>query len=74
MDGARVISFGLPGSPDLIGILINGRFLAIEVKTGNARQSNVQKNFQKMIEKFGGTYILARSVRDAVLGVEFALK
>lgn len=73
LTGNTPIRFGLEGSSDLIGILMTGRFLAIEVKTGNARQSKVQRNFQRMIERFGGLYILARSVSDAVNGVSTAL-
>lgn len=60
----RKISFGLKGSADIIGITNHGKFLAIEVKTGQAEQTSHQKNFQKMIIKFGGIYILARSVQD----------
>lgn len=62
----RVISFGLPGSPDIIGIMKGGRWLGIEVKTSNAKQSKEQKKFQAMIEKFGGLYILARCVESTL--------
>jgi len=34
------------------------------VKSAVGRQRPEQANFQKMIEKFGGIYILARSVED----------
>lgn len=60
----RFITFGLKGSADMLGILKGGKFLAIEVKTATGRQSEQQKSFQKMIEAFGGVYILARSVDD----------
>ena len=57
----RKISFGLTGSSDIIGLRrCDGKFLAIEIKTGKAVQSKKQKDFQKMIEAFGGIYILAR--------------
>jgi hypothetical protein len=65
----RPIKFGLKGSSDIIGILSDGTFLAIECKTGKARQSQHQKNFQKMIEQFGGIYILARSLNDVERGL-----
>lgn len=64
--GNRYISFGLKGAADLTGILCDGTRLEIEVKSGAATQSEEQKNFQKMIEKYGGIYILARSEDDAV--------
>ena len=60
----RIVTFGLKGSADIIGLLRGGRFLAIEVKSEIGRQSEQQKNFQKMIESFGGLYILARCVED----------
>lgn len=66
LDSERVVSFGLKGSSDLIGILKTGKFLAVEIKTGKAVQTEQQKNFQAMIERFGGLYILARSVQDAL--------
>jgi len=38
--------------------------LEIEVKAPRGRQSQVQRQFQAMIERFGGLYILARSPKD----------
>ena len=60
----RVVRYGIPGQADLSGILAGGVRLEIEVKTVKGRQSDAQKNWQKMIEKYGGVYILARSVDD----------
>ena len=65
----NAISFGLPGSGDLIGILKNGRFISIECKTGSATQTKNQKNFHKMIETFGGLYILARPGDDILIQI-----
>lgn len=64
-DGQRVISFGLKGSADIMGIIAPaGRFLAIEVKTGSAKQNKNQLAFARMIEKMGGIYVVARSLSD----------
>mgnify|MGYP006345687005 CR=1 FL=1 len=41
-----------------------GQFLAVEVKSDTGRQSEAQRNFQSMVEAFGGLYILARDVSD----------
>ncbi len=79
----RVVSFGLQGSADIIGIRKvecflrmgsrgiwdavsehAGQFLAVEVKSDTGRQSKAQRNFQTMVEAFGGLYILARRVED----------
>ena len=63
-DGKRFIRYGLKGSADIIGIMEpNGKFIAIEVKTGNAKQSKQQKIFEQMVTKSGGIYIVARSVQ-----------
>lgn len=66
LSGQRVIRFGLVGSADLLGILRGGRFLAVEVKTAKGRQSEAQRNFQRMIESMGGVYVLARDVQTVV--------
>lgn len=60
----RLVYFGLPGTPDIIGILKGGRWLGIECKTGGAILNTDQRVFKKMIEELGGLYILARSVED----------
>lgn len=104
----RVVSFGLVGSADVIGMrkvcsvysedkdgrqlmttervplsrreaedpsLIYGRdwkmvachvaqFLAVECKSDTGRQSEAQRNFQKMVESMGGLYLLVRDVAD----------
>jgi len=61
----RVIRFNTPGWPDIIGIARpTGRFVAIEVKSATGRQSVAQSGVQRVLEAFGGVYILARSVQD----------
>ena len=62
--GDRVVRFGVPGQPDLMGILPGGIWLGVEVKSATGRQSPEQIAFQAMIEKFGGVYVLARSAAD----------
>jgi len=72
--GDRFIRFGLVGSADILGLLHNGIFLAIEVKVGRDKQSEAQRNFEAMVRRFNGVYILARSVEDACEGIDRALK
>ncbi len=62
--GGRIVRFGLPGQADLTGILPGGLRLEIEVKGAAGRQTEEQRAFQRMIERFGGVYVLARSVED----------
>jgi hypothetical protein len=62
--GTRLVRFGVPGQADLTGILSGGIRLEVEVKSPTGRQSVDQRNYQTMIESFGGIYVLARSVDD----------
>jgi hypothetical protein len=66
---SRFVRYGLKGSADIIGILNDGRFLAIECKTAKGRPTVEQRSFLDEIEYRGGVAILARSIED----VEHAL-
>jgi hypothetical protein len=44
--------------------LPHGQFVQIEVKSATGRQTEAQRKWQRMVEKFGGLYVLARSVED----------
>lgn len=69
----RIIRFGIPGESDLQGILKpSGRYISIEVKTGSAKLSKAQKNWRNMILSFGGIYVEARSVEEALYAIENA--
>jgi hypothetical protein len=70
----RWVSFGLKGSADILGILKGGRFLAVETKVPGGRLRPEQLAFCHMLTSFGGLYIVARSVEDAVRAVEEATK
>lgn len=67
MHGGRRVTFGVggPGGADLIGIL-DGKPLAIEIKTPTGRQSKEQKQFQQLWESRGGVYLMPRSVDDVL--------
>ncbi len=60
----RPIRFGLVGSGDILGITRGGIFLALEVKTGQARQTEKQRAFEEMILKYCGIYRLIRTIAD----------
>ncbi len=65
LDGERLMRFGLRGSADILGIMApTGLLVAIEVKTGAAKQSECQRRFAEMVRKFGGIYIIARTLGD----------
>jgi len=55
----RIIDVGHPGASDIIA-LPYGLFFGIEVKISDSdRQRKEQKTFQEVVEKAGGTYVLA---------------
>lgn len=61
--GKRLIRFGLPGSSDIIGILPDGRFLAVECKREKGGVlSDLQKSFLSAIESNNSVAIVANSV------------
>lgn len=51
------------GFPDLTAMK-DGRTVYIEVKTPTGKQSDYQKEFERICNAHGCTYILARSVSD----------
>lgn len=63
--GKRFIRYGTPGSSDILGILPDGRFLAVECKREKGgRLSELQKAFLTAIQINGGVSIVARSVDE----------
>jgi hypothetical protein len=70
MPSGGYVRFGVKGMPDIQGILIDGRFLAIECKTGKGRLSPEQKACMDNINGRGGLAFVARSLAD----VELALR
>jgi hypothetical protein len=59
----RFIRYGKVGSSDIFAIR-RGIFYGIEVKNATGKQSPKQAEFQRMVEKSGGRYILARSLTN----------
>lgn len=71
--GARPVRFNPPGTADIVGVIAPaGRLLMIEVKAPNGRQREAQVTMQRVVTRFGGLYVVARSVADvdAALAVE----
>lgn len=55
---------GLKGVGDIIGMLPDGRFLSVEVKTKTGVVSADQQFFIKRCERSGGLCFVARSIED----------
>jgi hypothetical protein len=70
--GDMVVRYGVPGQADITGILPDGRRLEIECKTLVGRLSKQQQAFQRMIERFNGLYLVARSAADALSQLQAA--
>jgi hypothetical protein len=61
----QLVTFGVPGTADIVGLIApTGRMLMIECKTATGTQRDAQVTMQQVITKFGGLYVLARSVAD----------
>lgn len=52
------------GVSDICGLLEDGRFLAIELKSKTGRVSDHQKAFLENVNRMGGLGFVARSVED----------
>lgn len=55
---------GMIGSPDIIGVHKDGRFLGVECKVGRNKLSPHQLLFQREIRERGGISIIAYSLDD----------
>jgi len=60
----RFIRFGKVGSSDIIGVLPDGRFLAVETKTPKGKPTPEQTAFLEKVRGLGGVAILARSFQE----------
>jgi hypothetical protein len=65
VDGRR-IRYGIPGCPDVIGWLKDGRFMAIEVKRPGGELTPAQAAFLAKAEKDGCFTLVAKSVDDVM--------
>lgn len=67
LGNSRPIPCGLcVGSSDLIGLMPDGRFLAVEVKTPTGKPTKEQLNFIEHVRRSGGVAGIARSPEEAL--------
>ncbi len=63
----RYIQFGWAGCSDLLGMLKNGRLLAVECKRPKGgKVSSEQAHFISMVNQFGGCAFVATSLNDVL--------
>lgn len=64
--------YGTPGAPDIMGILVTGRYVGIEAKLPGNVPTDEQIAWRGMFERMSGLYILAYSLDDVALGLRQA--
>ena len=70
-EDGRYVRFGLPGASDIIGIMPDVRFLAVECKRSDGgRLSPQQKVFLDKIKEAGGVAVVAASLDDLREAIE----
>jgi hypothetical protein len=60
----QFVRFGFPGCSDLIGMLRDGRFLAVECKRKGKSATEAQLSFLRVVDDFGGMAFVAWSADD----------
>lgn len=70
---ARPVTFGLPGSSDIIGVS-GGMAIAPEVKTAGGRLSDPQRRFAAAFERAGGLHLVVRDPAAAVAEIRRRLE
>ena len=66
----RIPSSGTKGTSDIKAI-IGGKMVAVEVKIGKDRQSEVQKEYQMKVEQAGGLYWIVTNFEDFMFKYRF---
>ena len=61
----RFVRFGEKGMADLLS-LTKDSVIWVECKGTGGKQSEFQKHFQKEVESFGHTYVVAESINDVM--------
>jgi VRR-NUC domain-containing protein len=72
-DEAHKVRYGLGnGSPDLVGVLRNGRCVGLEVKTAGGRVAREQTAWMTAARKWGVFCCVVRSIDEAMAAIERA--
>lgn len=64
--GGRFIRFGWRGCSDVLGMMKDGRLLAVECKAKGGRLRPEQAAFLSLVRRFGGVAFVARDCRDVL--------
>ena len=67
------VKYGLcRGSSDIIGVMHDGRFLAIECKIGTAQPTDLQEAFLESVRRQGGLALCIRTLPELVTEIRNA--
>jgi hypothetical protein len=64
--GGRFVRFGWKGCSDLLGMMRDGRLLAVECKAPGGKMRAEQAEFLSLVRRFGGVAFVARDCRDVL--------
>jgi len=74
LNRTRPLMFGgLPGLPDICGILPDGRWLGVEVKWGRDKQSEDQATYQRVFQSRGAIYVIAHDLEGGMAALAEAV-
>ena len=62
--------YAINGVADILGVLPDGKFLAIEVKTPKGKVSPAQQNFLDRVNKENGLAFVARGLEEVVTKIK----
>lgn len=65
--GGRFVRFGWRGCSDILGMLKDGRLLAVECKAQKGRLRPEQAEFLSLVRKFGGVAFVAHDCLDVAI-------
>ena len=68
--GGRFIRFGWRGCSDVLGMMTDGRLLAVEVKARSGRLRAEQREFLDLVRRFGGMAFVAHDCRDVLRSLD----
>lgn len=62
----RFMRFGIPGLPDIAGILAGGRAISIEVKRPGSKRTDRQEAFNRVATSLGSISVCVSSVESLI--------
>ena len=63
-DGATRVRWGLgPGTPDVVGVMDDGRAIVVDAKVGKDRLSKQQRNCMEAVMSLGGYAVEVRDIK-----------